>query len=109
MTKKDFQLIAQAIHEMRHTLGEDHQIHVAQRFARALAATNPRFKRDLFIQAATGVVPVNARRAVETARKAKTLGQAIADVGASFPREIKRCEGCTPGQFWCGKCDSVEG
>lgn len=108
MTKKDFQLIAQTIKGLALD-AEWERVKIAGQFANALETTNPRFKRDLFIQAATGVVPVNARRAVETARKAKTLGQAIADVGASFPREIKRCEGCTPGQFWCGKCDSVEG
>ena len=84
MTKKDFQLIAQAIGSLP-KFGVWRVEEIAKHFADALSATNPLFKRDLFIQAATGVVPVTARKA------------------------IKRCEGCVPGQFWCGKCDSVKG
>ena len=60
MTKKDFQLIAATIAALA---VDDHiQQHIAEYFASMLAPTNPRFKRDLFIQAATGQVSVMARK-----------------------------------------------
>ena len=37
---------------------------IAEEFADMLEQTNPAFNRQLFIQAATGVVPVTARKAI---------------------------------------------
>lgn len=68
MTKKDFQLIAQTIRDLAlagPNVNAGTRQDIATQFADALASTNPLFKRDLFIQAATGVVPVNARKAKE--------------------------------------------
>lgn len=64
MTKKDFQLIAQTIRDLALD-AEWERVKIASQFANALESTNPRFKRDLFIQAATGVVPVTARKAIK--------------------------------------------
>lgn len=61
MTKKDFQVIAATIANT--VMSRSTRVVVAQAFADALAPLNPRFKRDLFIQAATGQVSVTARRA----------------------------------------------
>lgn len=70
MTKKDFQLIAQTILGMpfdsvTNMSPMNMRLIVASHFADSLASTNPRFKRDLFIQASTGEVPVTARKAKE--------------------------------------------
>ena len=65
MTKKDFQVIA-AVLANASTLNNDERdliAALASDFANALAPLNPRFKRELFIQAATGLVAVTARRA----------------------------------------------
>lgn len=74
MTKKDFQVIASVLAttmtprdgiifgEAARILSAKQQEALAERFADALSVTNPRFNRTLFIQAATGVVPVTARK-----------------------------------------------
>ncbi len=63
MIRKDFIAIAETILGMS-DMNDDQQYYVAEKFADMLQDTNPQFKRDLFIQAATGVVAVNARKAV---------------------------------------------
>jgi len=59
MTKKDFELIAQAVREAREGLGHDGKAgadaftlnRVSDRLCRALSATNGRFDRDRFLRA----------------------------------------------------------
>ena len=66
MTRKDFIFIAQVIRDLLlstgMTLGQRERVAVA--FADALGATNPRFNRELFRQAALGIVSLTARKAV---------------------------------------------
>lgn len=72
MTKKDFQVIAATIGAAaieQGISGPNAKRRLAEHFADALAPLNPRFKRELFIQAATGQVAV-------TARKARTFSEA---------------------------------
>ena len=68
MTKKDFQLIAATLASLNVEPFQDlsegtTRLEIATHFADALARTNPRFKRDLFVQAVTGQVSATARRA----------------------------------------------
>ena len=69
MTKKDFQLIAATLANPTFavfplsTKERNFRDALAVDFANMLATTNPRFKRELFIQAATGQVSVTARKA----------------------------------------------
>lgn len=61
MTRKDFIFIADVIRSMpTHAPSLRAQREsCATAFADSLGATNPRFNRELFIQAATGIVPLN--------------------------------------------------
>lgn len=67
MTKKDFQLIAATIAGLQldgtQTQCNTRRQEIAEHFADVLSDTNPLFKRDLFVQAATGQVAVTARKA----------------------------------------------
>lgn len=66
MSRQDFQLIAATIATLpiQSKRAREWELNViACAFADALAPTNPAFNRALFIQAATGVVPVTARKA----------------------------------------------
>jgi hypothetical protein len=72
MSRKDFILIAETIANLtlaeRGSLPSDIQrVMIAEEFADALEGTNPQFKRELFIQAATGVVAPTARKAIRVA------------------------------------------
>lgn len=85
MTKKDFQVIAAVIAALPHVgeLGNmyDPRNAVALAFADALAPLNPRFKRALFIQEATGQVAVTARKVREfSADERKQFRAALGDV-----------------------------
>jgi hypothetical protein len=62
MTRKDFIFIADVIRSMS-PLTRDREA-IATDFANRLGETNPRFNRALFVQAATGVVALTARKAV---------------------------------------------
>ena len=66
MTRKDFIFIADVIRSMpTHAPSLRAQREsCAAAFADRLGETNPRFNRALFVQAATGVVALNARKAV---------------------------------------------
>lgn len=66
MSRKDFIFIAQVIRDMpSHAPSLRAQREsCANAFADALGATNPQFKRELFRQAALGIVPLTARKAV---------------------------------------------
>ncbi len=65
MTKKEFQLIAAVLAGASTLSKAEHSFlnALVNDFANALSTTNPRFKRDLFVQAATGQVSVTARKA----------------------------------------------
>jgi len=66
MTRKDFIFIADVIRSMpthAPTLRAQRES-CAAAFADRLSETNPRFNRQLFVQAATGIVPLTARKAV---------------------------------------------
>lgn len=66
MTRKDFIFIADVIRSMpthAPTLRAQRES-CARAFADRLGETNPRFNRELFFQAATGVVALTARKAV---------------------------------------------
>ncbi len=60
MSRKDFQLIASVI--VASDLDAITKRVMAEEFAGRLGMGNWRFDRELFIQAATGVVAVNARK-----------------------------------------------
>jgi hypothetical protein len=62
MTRQDFIFIASVIRDMSPVVRDRDAI--ATDFADRLGETNPRFNRQLFIQAATGVVSLTARKAV---------------------------------------------
>lgn len=66
MTRKDFIIIAGIIRNMPDQAFSDRasREHVAKCFAEGLSDTNPNFKSDLFIQAATGQVALNARKPI---------------------------------------------
>lgn len=64
MSRAQFQMIAQTILDLPESVTPAMRHLIACRFADDLRATNSNFKRDLFIQAATGVVPVTARKAL---------------------------------------------
>jgi hypothetical protein len=49
MTQKDFVLIANTIHGL--LLDGPAKVHVAERFARVLSDTNPRFEHERFVRA----------------------------------------------------------
>jgi hypothetical protein len=56
MTQKDFELIARVIADapmagVGADIGEQMRDRIARGFCRELAATNPRFKRDVFLRA----------------------------------------------------------
>lgn len=51
MTRKDFQLIADAISELNNYDGDDAYSYIANVFADRLADTNPRFDRNRFLEA----------------------------------------------------------
>jgi hypothetical protein len=59
MTKKDFELIAAVLVNtpLQYADPEHARMRLAEEFARVLSEGNPRFKRELFIQAATGAAP----------------------------------------------------
>ena len=61
MSRKDFIAIAEIILYM--DVDASTKQKVAETFADGLRATNGQFKRNLFIQAATGVVKLTARKA----------------------------------------------
>lgn len=65
MSRKDFILIAETIYnlDLQAWATNDNRRFIAEQFADALATTNPQFKRELFIQAATGKVALTARAA----------------------------------------------
>lgn len=65
MTRKDFIIIAEIIRNMpTHSASlRTAQASCASAFADGLGKTNAAFNRELFIQAATGVVALNARKA----------------------------------------------
>lgn len=75
MTKEDFQLIATVLVDACPANATERSFLSALvvDFANKLQGTNSAFKRDLFIQAATGVVPVTARK-VRKAREPKLGG-----------------------------------
>lgn len=50
MTKKDYELIASAIHKMS-SLDHGAHLYVADMLAVTLKQDNPRFKRDVFLKA----------------------------------------------------------
>jgi hypothetical protein len=66
MTRKDFIFIADVIRSMpNHAPNLRAQREsCAAAFADRLGETNPRFNRELFVQAATELVPLTARKAV---------------------------------------------
>ncbi len=72
MSHKDYQIIAVTIRDMpygteqgsENSKPEVQRRRTAEAFAEALAVTNPALNRELFIQAATGVVAVNARKPI---------------------------------------------
>ena len=71
MTRKDFIFIADVIRSMPSlkeleagTEALSLRESCARAFADRLGETNPRFNRALFVQAATGVVALTARKAV---------------------------------------------
>jgi hypothetical protein len=59
MSRKDFILIAETILHLN--VDADTRAKVAEGFADSLRRTNGAFKRELFIQAATGKCPLTAR------------------------------------------------
>lgn len=67
MSRKDFILLAGIIKDVNVICDpKDQRLQrqlIAEDFARELFATNPRFNTELFIAAATGRVPLTARKA----------------------------------------------
>ena len=51
MTRKDFELIAEAVKELTADYYQKDKENTAELFARVLATTNPRFNRELFLTA----------------------------------------------------------
>lgn len=68
MTRQDFIFIASVIRDMPKTYAELDRIVVAEAFANRLGETNPRFNRELFFQAATGIVALTARKPIPCVR-----------------------------------------
>lgn len=64
MTRKDFIFIADVLKSMPTDNGATRTEIVVMEFANRLGETNHRFNKQLFIQAATGVVALTARKAV---------------------------------------------